>query len=219
MPVPVCDVQVRLLCRAPMRRTIRAHPALASTTALAVVAWGAYGLARGSPLALPYLVELAVLATFVGWLDSRHPFRRATLAGLSLWAVLHMAGGMLDIEGVTLYETWLLPVLRWDQLVHAVGFGFGGVAVFEAFQPWLGSDSGPAAAAWVAFMGSNGIGAVNEVVEFIASRLLTFANVGDEVNTGLDLIANAVGGAIAAWVCHRRVTRDLQLRHEVGSDR
>ncbi|MDH4116178.1 MAG: DUF2238 domain-containing protein [Acidimicrobiia bacterium] len=187
-----------------MLERLRAHPMIARLTALYIVAWTAIGLTRGSPLAIPYLLEMVALTTLVLVLDRRRPFSTGILAGLSLWGFLHMAGGMTPVGDSTLYETWILPVLRWDQLVHAVGFGFAGVAVFEVFMPWLVSPPRPAAAAWLAFLGSAAIGAINEAVEFLASQLLPFANVGDATNTGLDLIANSVGGAAAAFVSYRR---------------
>lgn len=190
-----------------MWTSVRNHPVIAGFTALYTVALVAYGLANDSPLAVPYLVELVALAWLVLRLDRREPFTRWALGGLSLWGLLHMLGGMIEIDDATLYETWLLPVLRWDHIVHAVGFGFGGIAVFEAFRPWMTRPVTPAAAAWVAFMGSAAVGAINETVEFLASQMLTFANIGDEVNTGLDLVANTVGGLVAAWGVHRRVER------------
>ncbi len=190
-----------------MKSSLRAHPLIASATAAYMVGWTGYGIAVDSPLAVPYLIQMMVLAWLVVRLDERHPFTTVVLAGLSLWGFLHMIGGILTIGEVTLYETWLLPVLRWDHVVHAVGFGFGGVAVFEAFLPWMSQPVSAATAAWVAFMGSAAIGAINETVEFIASRMLDFANIGDEVNTGLDLVANMVGGLVAAWLVHRRVSR------------
>ena len=56
----------------------------------------------------------------------------------------------------------------------------------------------PGVAVLVAFMGM-GVGALNEVVEFFASRTFA-ANVGGYVNTGWDLVANLIGCAVAASV-------------------
>jgi hypothetical protein len=49
----------------------------------------------------------------------------------------------------------------------------------------------------VSALAGMGLGAVNEVVEFIATRLMD-TNVGGYVNTGWDLVANTVGAVIAA---------------------
>jgi hypothetical protein len=187
-----------------MRSRIAAHPWLAAATLAYVVVWALVGFLVDSPLALPYSLEMAAVSWLVLRLDLRHPFSTMTLAGLSLWGFLHMAGGMIPVGEANLYETWILPVLRWDQLVHAVGFGFAGVAMFEVYEPWLSENPAPRAAAWTAFLGASAIGALNEAIEFLASQVLPFANIGDEVNTGLDLIANTLGGLAAAWIVHRR---------------
>ena len=47
---------------------------------------------------------------------------------------------------------------------------------------------------------SIGFGALNEVIEFIATRLFTKTNVGGYENTGWDLVSNAVGAIIAAVI-------------------
>jgi putative membrane protein len=184
---------------------------IAACTAAYTVGWAGYGLVVDSPLAIPYFIQMLALIWLVVRLDRRRPFTTTVLAGLSLWGFLHMIGGMLVVGDTNLYETWLLPVLRWDHVVHAVGFGFGGIAAFEAFTPWMSHPVPARAGAWMAFMGAAAIGAINETVEFLASRVLEFANIGDEVNTGLDLVANAVGGLAAAWFVHRRISHGSDL--------
>ena len=43
-----------------------------------------------------------------------------------------------------------------------------------------------------------GFGAANEIIEFLATRVLPETNVGGYENTGWDLVSNAVGCLIAA---------------------
>ena len=43
-----------------------------------------------------------------------------------------------------------------------------------------------------------GFGALNEVVEFVATLLIPETNVGGYRNTGWDLVANLIGATIAA---------------------
>jgi len=45
-----------------------------------------------------------------------------------------------------------------------------------------------------------GLGALNEVVEFAATLLVPETNVGGYLNTGWDLVANAIGAATAALI-------------------
>ena len=44
-----------------------------------------------------------------------------------------------------------------------------------------------------------GLGALNEVVEFVATRIAE-TNVGGYVNTGWDLVYNALGASLAAVI-------------------
>jgi hypothetical protein len=48
-----------------------------------------------------------------------------------------------------------------------------------------------------------GLGALNEVVEFLATLALPNTNVGGYLNTGWDLVANLVGAAVAATIIYR----------------
>ena len=48
-----------------------------------------------------------------------------------------------------------------------------------------------------------GLGAMNEIIEFIAVLLIPETNVGGYENTGWDLVSNAVGAVIAALLLYR----------------
>ena len=53
-------------------------------------------------------------------------------------------------------------------------------------------------------MGGLGFGAVNEMVEFLITRVSPETNIGGFENTGWDLVANTIGAAVAALWVHRR---------------
>jgi hypothetical protein len=96
---------------------------------------------------------------------------------------------------------WGVPVLRYDRLVHAFGFGAATVACWQALRGRLAPEARVTAglAILIALMGM-GVGAVNEVVEFAASRLAN-TNVGGYLNTGWDLVFNTIGcTTAAAWI-------------------
>lgn len=169
-----------------------------------------------------FLFYIAVMAVLIGVMTAVHRrvgFSPGVLWGLSVWGVAHMAGGLVPvpdswpINGTirVLYSWWLIPgLLKYDQIVHAYGFGVTTVvcweglraAVFrvtgrEAIQATCGLVSLCAAA-------SMGFGALNEVIEFIATLLIPNTNVGDYANTGWDLVANLVGAVLAAgWLWFR----------------
>ena len=141
-----------------------------------------------------------------------HPL---ALWGLSLWGLVHMAGGLVPIPEAwprlgrpVLYNLWLFPgLLKYDQLVHAYGFGLmtwvcwqGLQRAFAAHQVAVRPTPGLLA---LCIAGANGFGALNEVIEFIASLTIQGTNVGGYENTGWDLVSNLVGSLFAAAMISR----------------
>ena len=147
-----------------------------------------------------YAAFMAILLALVGFWDGRRHFSHTVLWGLALWGALHMAGGMVPVSGGrVLYNVWLLPFVRFDHLVHAIGFGFAGMAFWESVRHTV--DSGECSGAAITMMGGLGFGALNEMVEFLITRVVPDTNIGEFENTGWDLVANTIGAAAAAlWV-------------------
>lgn len=157
-----------------------------------------------------YFVIMCVMMAVtwgVHWTIKLHPL---ALWGLSLWGLFHMAGGLVPIPdswprlgGGVLYNLWLIPGrLKYDQVVHAYGFGLttwvcwqGLQRAFEhrgvAIRPTIGLLTLCVAAGM-------GFGALNEVIEFIAALTIQGTNVGGYENTGWDLVSNLTGCVIAA---------------------
>lgn len=197
----------------------RLFPVLAFT-AVYMTAAVASSMVQGNREFVFYIAVMATLIAVMMLVHRRVGLTAGLLWALSVWGLLHMAGGLVRIpEGWpyngdhdVLYSLWLVPErLKYDQIVHAYGFaittwlcwhglssglqrGFGIV-----LQPTLGMLTLCAAA-------GTGFGAMNEVVEFIAVLTIPNTNVGDYVNTGWDLVANLIGAAAAAVVirCRRR---------------
>jgi hypothetical protein len=159
-----------------------------------------------------YIVVMFVLMGAVAAVHRRVRLSGVALWGLSLWGLAHMAGGMVPVpaswpingEHRVLYSWWLIPdLLKYDQIVHAFGFGVTTLVCWEGLcsllrdagrpdpEPGLGTLTLCAAAGM-------GFGALNEVVEFIATLLVPETNVGGYVNTGWDLVSNLVGVVFAA---------------------
>lgn len=196
-----------------VRDGARRHPALAAIVAAYVVAWTVYGLVVGSRLAAPYVVIVAGLAVAVAAADARVHFSMLVLIGLALWGFGHLAGGLVPLDGPGDRILYNAVFLRWghfDNVVHAIGFGTAGIAVWEATRSWLPATPGhPLGTAVVVCLLGQGVGAFNEVVEFAASHLLAATNVGGYENTGRDLVANLLGTAVAGWWVSRR-SRDVR---------
>jgi uncharacterized membrane protein YjdF len=185
---------------------LRRHPVIAAASVGSTIGWAVFGFASGSS-STPFYVGWMVIAYVVTLvLDRRYPFSRTVLAGLATWGFMHMAGGMMPVGDGILYQQWLLPFLRYDQLTHAIGFGFAGLAVREQFTPWLPHPR-VSAVFTVVFLGGVAIGAINELLEFLLTRVVPDTNVGGFENTGWDLAANTVGSAVAALWAARQVSK------------
>ncbi|OHA58949.1 MAG: hypothetical protein A2571_01065 [Candidatus Vogelbacteria bacterium RIFOXYD1_FULL_44_32] len=128
-----------------------------------------------------------------------------TIWGLSIWGLLHMAGGSLPVGDSVLYAWKIFPlldrggefyILKFDQVVHAFGFAVATLVMFEIISPrWRGSKG---LLSFVIFLSGMGLGALNEIVEFAAVLVFPATGVGGYFNTGLDLVFNAVGATLMA---------------------
>ncbi len=143
----------------------------------------------------------------------------ALLWFLSIWGFLHMAGGLVSVplswptggETKVLYNLWIIEDrFKFDQFVHAFGFGTTTWLIWQVLQKTLSmkfdrvlADIRPTGGMlFLCVIGSMGLGAVNEIVEFLAMVLVPETNVGGYINTALDLIANLIGALVAAFLIH-----------------
>jgi len=189
----------------------RRHPVLAAVVTAYIVGWCAYGLAAGSRNTSSYVVIVAVVALAVAAADARIHFSVVVLVGLALWGFGHLAGGLVALDGPGDRILYNAVFLRWghfDNVVHAIGFGTSGIAVWEATRSWLPAEAGhPLGTAIVVCLLGQGVGAFNEVIEFWSTHLLAETNVGGYENTGRDLVANLLGSVVAGWLVSRRPVR------------
>jgi hypothetical protein len=70
-------------------------------------------------------------------------------------------------------------------------------------------------------IGGLGFGALNEMVEFLITRVVPDSNIGGFENAGWDLVANTIGAALAAlwvrWRWSRRPTSAVGRADRVGA--
>lgn len=168
-----------------------------------------------------FVLYAGIVVVLAIWILAKQPkvrFGGLILWSLSLWGLLHMAGGNIRVGDSVLYNVQLIPVvLRYDQLVHALGFGAATLVCHHVLTGFLSPGAGATTSLviLVAMMGC-GVGAINEIVEFIAVKAIPETNVGGYDNTLLDLIFNLIGSSIAAtWAVsqHHRAPRAARPRN------
>ncbi|OGJ55084.1 hypothetical protein A3D11_03350 [Candidatus Peribacteria bacterium RIFCSPHIGHO2_02_FULL_49_16] len=129
------------------------------------------------------------------------------LWALSVWGLLHMAGGLFPVPAgwatdggkQVLYSLWVFTdLLKYDQLVHAYGFGVATLICWWALKLLLRRSVTSGGVLLFCVLAGMGLGAFNEMIEFFAVLLLPETNVGGYINTGWDLVFNFLGCVIAA---------------------
>lgn len=158
-----------------------------------------------------YIVVMLVLIAAVWQVHRQIQLTGGLLWALSMWGLAHMAGGLLPVPPSwphvaphnVLYSLWLIPdLLKYDQIVHAYGFGLTTWVCWHGWQRICarsGATLHPSGGVLLLCAAAGmGFGALNEVIEFIAVLSIPNTNVGGYINTGWDLVANLVGCVIAA---------------------
>ena len=185
----------------------RTEWAVLATTLAYIAVFGAIFMSTGNREFLWYVITLLILVALVGVGQRKAAFPSAILWSLSLWGFVHMAGGGVPVGDSVLYAHVVLPIfqagevvfLRYDQLVHFYGFAITAWLLWHLLRRHFPEMDGSTSIYVFAALGSMGLGAVNEMIEFAAVVMFPQTNVGGYVNTALDLVFNA-GGATAAMV-------------------
>lgn len=162
-------------------------------------------IARQNYEFIMYIFVIVFFLALILATSHRVNYPNPVLWGLTAWALMHMAGGGLFVNGKKLYELMLIRlvgepymIFKYDQLVHIVGFGVATLVMYHLLKPLLkkGLDRW-AALSIVVVMAGLGVGAVNEIIEFIATVIMPETGVGGYVNTSLDLVADLIGALLA----------------------
>ena len=175
--------------------------------ALSVAAFCIYGFATGSPSTVGYVSSVIGIGAAIVWL------RRAALpgplaAGLAIAAIATLAGGLINVGQNVLFNASVGPyskmagthLLQYDHLTHAyVSF----VVVFACWvmlaAPHAGADN-RRELVLLAAVAALGLGALNEMVEFLTTLAHHGAHVGGYWNTGWDLVCNFIGAGAAGLI-------------------
>lgn len=157
-----------------------------------------------------YCLVMLVLGVLAGSVHFYVKLSPQVLWGLSFWGAIHMAGGLVHVpeswpiagEIRVLYSWWLIPgYLKYDHVVHAFGFGMTTLVCWQSLCKMAGPIRPSYGALLLCAAAGMGFGALNEIVEFIATLAVPNTNVGGYINTGWDLVANAIGSTMACfWI-------------------
>ena len=183
-----------------------------------LLAFGAAFLLKKNYEFVIYVGVIIVCLALIGVSFFKVRYSAATLLGLTVWSLMHMAGGGVYINGVRLYDIILIPlsqtypILRYDQVVHTFGFAAATLTMFDLLRPLLKENLRHfIALSVVVIMAGLGVGAFNEIVEALVAATVPQAGVGGYLNTALDLIADLLGAVLAmVFIQWRYLRYDIQ---------
>jgi uncharacterized membrane protein YjdF len=183
----------------------RATMALWIFNAAYLVLGGAYFL---QDLNFEFVIYVAVIVVIMGGLlltTAYTKFPHWLLWLLSLWGLMHILGGAVQIDSGVLFGYRIYPfldlggdfyVLKYDQVVHMYLYGVVALMAHHLMRITLAVRSHTKLVALFSIMAAVGVSVLNEIMEFLIS--LNMKNgVGGYENTMLDLIFNLSGAIVA----------------------
>ncbi len=161
-----------------------------------------------------YVGVIIVAGTWILLKQRTVQFDRPILWGLTAWGLAHMIGGNIRVGDGIVYNVIVIPILpqhhilRYDQIVHMFGFGVVTLVCYHLLRAFLRSEINRfrTLALLIVLMGS-GVGAINEIIEFVTVLTVPETGVGGYENTMLDLVFNLIGGIVAVTWLSRRHAR------------
>jgi uncharacterized membrane protein YjdF len=186
-------------------RAVRRRPALAAYLVVLLVASAIFGGVTGARLTTTYVIVVGVFVVVLAHVDERFDLGTPVLLLFALWGTAHLAGGLIALpRDRVLYNAILgVDLIRYDRLVHLVGFGTATYACGVVLMRWMPMRGYDRAVAVMAVLAGMGIGGLNEMAEFITTLIFPDSNVGGFTNTGWDLVSDFVGALLAAGLLAR----------------
>jgi len=155
-----------------------------------------------------YILIMLVLFGLVGFTLRKTNFNYFILWALSIWGLLHVLGGGLIVKGEVLYALELIPiwvtedfyVLKYDQFVHCYLYFVMIFVIWSLLKKELVKNKNMYLIYPALVLISIGIGALNEIAEFIPVLLFEETGVGGYYNTAWDLVFNFIGAVLGVVV-------------------
>lgn len=148
---------------------------------------------------------MIILITIFSLLHKKYNFTTLTLIGLSLWGFGHMLGGSLLFGEPRIYARILYPIFttgnttlfRYDHLLHFYFYLVITNVIYQITTNYIKPNTKWIITASLIFFTSMGIGAFNELIEFMPVLFLSETGVGGYFNVAWDIVFNTLGALVA----------------------
>ncbi len=179
---------------------------LAVFTAGYVILAAIYFASVGNTEFLGYIGAVSVLLLLVACTLHWTCFPDWLLWLLSILMLSHILGGGLIVNGDVLYNYVPLPIenptgltfIKVDQIVHTFGSAVAALFVYSFLR--RRTELGWLSTFLITVLAACGVGALNEVIEFIATMSVEDVNVGGYYNTAVDMVVNLLGAVIGTVI-------------------
>jgi putative membrane protein len=181
---------------------------LGFTIAYTILA-GFYFSSVGNAEFFGYVAVVTVLLVVGGCVLTHQCVPSWLLFMLSLVGLFHLLGAAIPVNGDILYNYVPFPIenptgltfIKFDQIFHTYGTLVAALLMYYFLRRdtsfhWLGI-------AVFSVLGAMGLGALNEVMEFIAKMTIPNTDVGGYYNTAVDLCVNAFGAVLGTVLAFR----------------
>jgi len=130
-------------------------------------------------------------------LDKKFNFHNLVIIGATLLAALHIFSSYTHINGIKLYDLWLIEgTLKFDNIIHFVASFVAIGVIYSLIAPYLNEKikQKKLLLSFILILAALGMGTVNEIVELNAVLFLGMQNtIGGYLNNAFDLVFNLFG--------------------------
>ena len=166
---------------------------------------------------------LMILLMLVGLrLDKKFNFPRLIIIGATVLAALHIFASYIHIDGVKLYDLWLIEGhLKFDNIIHFVASFVAIGFIYSLISPYLNEKikHKKLLLASILILAAMGAGTINEIVELNAVLFLGMQNtIGDYLNNAFDLVFNFFGAFAACLLVLYYKNKKQQKPLKISND-
>lgn len=169
-----------------------------------LILFGIHFFKRGNFEFIWYIFIMLILIGVFSFLHKKYNFTKLTLIGLSIWGFAHMLGGSTIFGEPRIYARVLVDIFttgdttifRYDQLLHFYFYVVITNVVYQISQNYFKPNSKWYFLSTMIVLTSMGIGAFNEIIEFLPVLFLSETGVGGYYNIAWDIVFNTLGAIV-----------------------